>query len=109
MTTEVAEVGRGTIMMLEDITVNLLGTKRPRFLRVSIGLELENEQVTAEIEERQPEIRDVVISSVSGRRVDQLISVEGKEHLKKELKDRIDSTLQQGSVLKVYFSDFVVQ
>lgn len=99
---------RGTIMMLDDITVNLRASRGGRYLRVSIALEVENDAVLAEIESRKPEIRDVVITSVSGRRVDQLISVEGKEQLKEELKRRIDAKLQEGSVLKVYFSDFVV-
>lgn len=105
---EVAVGERGTIMMLDDITVNLHASRGSRFLRLSIGLEVEDETVMGEIEARKPEIRDVVITSVSGRRVDQLISVEGKEQLKEELKKRIDTKLQEGSVLKVYFSDFVV-
>jgi len=100
---------RGLIMMLEDITVNLVSARRSRFLRISIGLEVEDETVMAEVEERLPEIRDAVINSVSGRKVDDLISIQGKELLKTELKERIDGKLQAGNVLKVYFSDFVVQ
>jgi flagellar FliL protein len=100
---------RGTILMLEDVTVNLKGSRKSRFLRVSIGLEVDDDKLIAEIEMRKPEIRDAVITSISGRRVDELISVEGKEQLKAELKQRIDETLQEGNILKVYFSDFVVQ
>jgi flagellar protein FliL len=100
---------RGTILMLDDVTVNLKGSRKSRFLRVSIGLEVDDDKVIAEIEMRKPEIRDAVITSISGRRVDQLISVEGKEQLKAELKQRIDGTLKEGNILKVYFSDFVVQ
>jgi flagellar FliL protein len=107
--TEPSDDVRGTIMMLDDITVNLRGSRGSRFLRLAIGLEIEDDRVIGEIEARRPEIRDVVITSVSGRRVDQLISVEGKERLKEELKEKIDAKLQEGSVLKVYFSDFVVQ
>ncbi len=105
----VADETRGTILMLEDVTVNLKGSRKSRFLRVSIGLEVEDDNLISEIEMRKPEIRDAVITSISGRRVDQLISVEGKEQLKAELKQRIDETLQEGNILKVYFSDFVVQ
>jgi flagellar basal body-associated protein FliL len=106
---EKSDETRGTILMLEDVTVNLKGSRKSRFLRVSIGLEVEDDKLISEIEMRKPEIRDAVITSISGRRVDQLISVEGKEQLKAELKQRIDGTLQEGNVLKVYFSDFVVQ
>jgi len=106
---EKAPDGRGTIMMLEDLTANLQSGKRPRYLRVKIGLEVSDPVVEAELEERQPEIRDLVITSLSGRKVDQLISVQGKDQLKEELKNRINNRLQEGELMNVYFSDFVVQ
>ncbi len=100
---------RGTIVMLEDITVNLLAEKRTHYLRLKIGLEVADPLVEAEIAERSAEIRDIVITSASERRVDELITVRGKEQLKEELRNRINARLQQGELLNVYFSDFVVQ
>lgn len=105
----VEEGQRGAILMLDDITVNLQSAKRTRFLRLKIGLELEDPAVQAEVEQRTPEIRDIVIGSISGLDVGQLITVEGKERLKRDLKKRINGTLQEGSLINVYFSDFVVQ
>lgn len=103
------EPDRGTIVMLEDITVNLQAEKRSHYLRLKIGLEVADPLVEAEIGERSAEIRDIVITSASERRVDELITVRGKEQLKQELKNRINARLQNGELLNVYFSDFVVQ
>jgi len=103
------DTDRGTIVMLDDLTVNLLSSSRARYLRVKIGLEVDDPIVQAELEDRKPEIRDLIITTLSGRKVDQLISVQGKNQLKEELKHRINTRLENGKLLNVYFSDFVVQ
>jgi len=100
---------RGQIHLLEDIIINLNGGEKTRFLKMSIGFEVDSELVIAEMTERSAQIRDIVITSVSGRRVEELVSVEGKELLKSELQDKIASNLQSGKLMRVYFSNFVVQ
>ncbi len=100
---------RGFILMLNNIIVNLNGAEASRYLKISIGLEVDNEDASAEIEERMPQLRDIVISSTCGRMVEELVSVEGKELLKKELRARMSRTIQEGKLMNVYFSEFVVQ
>ncbi len=100
---------RGLIMMFEDITVNVTANRGSKFLRLKMGVEYEDPKTEAELAERTPEIRDLVISAISGRSAEQLISAEGKKQLKDELKNRIDTTVQEGGVMNVYFSEFVIQ
>jgi len=100
---------RGTIVLMENVVVNLQGDGRTHFLKVAPGLEVANAEAATEIEERMPELRDLVISHFASRGVTEVIGREGREQVKQELLADINNRLQHGQVLNIYFSDFVVQ
>ena len=100
---------RGLIHQVDDLIINLNDGEKNRYLKISIGFEVDSELAVAEMEERSAQIRDIVFSSVSGRRVEELVSVEGKELLKSELRDKIAASLHSGKLMRIYFSNFVVQ
>jgi len=51
----------------------------------------------------------VIISTLSAKTSDQLRTPEGKEALKEELKERINSVLAKGQIARVYFTEFAIQ
>lgn len=100
---------QGSIVMMESVVVNLQGNERTHFLKVAPGLEVGSPETAAEIEERMPELRDLVISHFGSRGVDEVIGREGRERVKQALLADINGRLHAGQVLNIYFSDFVVQ
>ncbi len=54
-------------------------------------------------------MKDAVISLLADTNADQIEGDKGKETFKKELKDKINSYLQEGKVEKVYITSFNLQ
>ena len=61
--------------------------------------------------ERQPMIRDAIIHTLSAKKVEDVISSDGKEKLKEELVEAINEAigLPENAVVNVYFLDFIIQ
>ncbi|MCB1163493.1 MAG: flagellar basal body-associated FliL family protein [Candidatus Krumholzibacteriia bacterium] len=104
-----AEPQRGNIVLMDDVVVNLQGDDGSHFLKVAPGLEVSDSKVEAEIAERMPELRDLIIDHLASRAVNEVVDREGREKVKQDLLDDINSRLQKGQLLNIYFSDFVVQ
>jgi len=102
----------GKIYEVKDIIVNPAGTGATRYLNTTIGLEVENEPLIAELESRIPQIRDALIDILVGKTIEQLDGVEDKQVLREEILTRINDILPttgKGKVAHVYLIDFVIQ
>lgn len=100
---------RGVLVSMEEMVVSLNSGSRPRYLRTTIALEAVNPKVQAKIEARMPEFRDAAIMALSHHGPDDLLSFEGKEQAKAEIKEALKGLMDDGELLNVYYSDFVVQ
>lgn len=62
-------------------------------------------------EERLPIIKDSIIKVLSSKKAEEVLTAEGKDHLKEELVEAINEGLglDEAPVTNVYFSDFIVQ
>lgn len=60
---------------------------------------------------RTPMIRDAVIKVLSSKKAADVLTVEGKEQIKEELIESMNEAtgLEEGPIVAVYFSDFIVQ
>ncbi len=60
---------------------------------------------------REPMIKDAVIRVLSSKKVEELLTTEGKEKLKEELVEAINeaSGLEEGAVVNLYFTEFIIQ
>lgn len=60
---------------------------------------------------REPMIRDAVITLISNKRREDLISSEGKDILREELLEAINDAggLEDAAIIAVYFIDFIIQ
>ena len=73
------------------------------------SLEVENKKVLKELNNKLPVFQDKVIIVLSGKTVEDLDSLEGKEIVKKELVDNINNILTEGKVKNIFFNKFVYQ
>jgi len=102
----------GKIYEIKDIIVNPAGTDGTRYLNTTVGLEVENDQLIAELESRMPQIRDSLIDILVGKTIEELDGVEDKRLLREEILTRINDILPEtknGKVAHVYLIDFVIQ
>lgn len=100
---------RGVLVSLDEMVVSLNSGSRARYLRTTIAIEAVNAKVQARVEERMPEFRDAAIMALSHHGPEDLLSFEGKEQAKAEIKEALKGLMDEGELLNVYYSDFVVQ
>jgi flagellar protein FliL len=99
----------GKVVPLETFIVNLSGSRGRRIAKVNMELELQGDQVQAEIEKRKAQIRDIIIIILSSKTYDEVANREGKDGLKNEVKDTLNAFLTKGKILNVYFTEFIYQ
>jgi len=104
------EVVKGT-MALEPFLVNLADTDEVRFVKTTfqLGLAEETKEGEGKGSVATPAIRDSIISLLSSKRAEQILTPEGKETLRKEIRARVNTISPKLNVLEVYIVDFVVQ
>jgi flagellar FliL protein len=99
----------GVMFTLEPFVVNLNDAGGPKFLKVSIQLELANATLMDKAKAKAPQIRDAVITLLTSKSSESLFPPEGKLQLKDEINARMNQILGTGSVKNVYLTDFVMQ
>ena len=99
----------GAIFSLDAFIVNIGDGDRDRYLKLKADLELTKGTVAEEIEQRLPQIRDLVISLLTSKSFDDIRSIEGKDLLREEMLRRINALLVTGKARSIFFTEFVVQ
>jgi flagellar FliL protein len=95
---------------LDSFIINLIDDGRgPRYLKVEMKFELENEAVRTELESRISQIRDEMLTLLSSKRQTDIETTDGKRILKDEIFTRVNKILVTGRIKRVFFTEFVVQ
>lgn len=97
----------GKVIPLETFVVNLAGAKGRRVAKVNMELELKGDGVAEEIEKRRAQIYDYIIIILSSKSYEEISSKEGKNNLRNEIKDTINSFLTKGKITNVFFTEFI--
>lgn len=98
----------GLVLPLPPITVNLSDPNGRRYLK--LGLEVEvNSDVAAQLKSNNSRIRDAIIMLLAGKSYGDISTAEGKVLLKAEIAARINQILGAQRVVRVFFTDFVVE
>jgi len=93
---------------LGSVVVNMKGEAR-RYLRASVSLGLPSANKLKEIEELKPQLLDLCIAVLSSTEAETLLSAKGREEVKEALVQRIRKEPGLKDVVRVYFTEFVVQ
>jgi len=104
---DVSRNSLGPVKMLEPFIVNLAGGRN--YLKIEIGVELSDQNLDMEIQNKMPQIKDSVIIVLSTKSFDDISTSRGKIKLKDELSMRINSILYTGTIKNIYFTNFVIQ
>jgi flagellar FliL protein len=99
----------GPIHPLDTFIVNLADEGGARYLRVTMNLELKDEDAVALVQERLPMVRNGVLMLLPAKKYADIATVEGKDALRDELVAKLNSFLKSDSVANIFFTEFVVQ
>lgn len=103
-----AEGKSGGFVQMEPIIVNLASDNGKRLLKITIQLEPARAETAQEISSRQPQVIDALITVLSSKTADGLLTVEGKARLKEQILGSLNNIVT-GGVKSVYFVEFVIQ
>ncbi len=98
----------GIVVPLPAITVNLADPAGRRYLKIGMEVEL-NEDVTAQLQQQAPRVRDAIIMLLAGKSYRDVATPDGKVLLKGEVAARLNQILGAQRIIRVYFTDFVVE
>lgn len=98
----------GMVLPLPSITVNLSDPAGRRYLKMSMEVEV-NADVSAALQANNARIRDAIIMLLAGKNYADIASPDGKVLLKAEVAARLNQILGAQRVIRVYFTDFVVE
>jgi len=96
-----------SMVTIPTFVVNLADPSGRRYLKISMDLEVKGPPEP--VQGSMSKIRDALLMLLSSKAAEDLAGAEGKITLRKEVADRINQVLGKPVVLRVYFTDFVIQ
>jgi len=100
---------KAEVVTLPTFLVNLADPLGRRYVKMTLDVEVRNPEAAAELNANQAKVRDAVILLLSSKSYADLASLENKIILKQELVDRLNQALNGSKVIRVYFTELVVQ
>ncbi|OAS83329.1 MULTISPECIES: flagellar basal body-associated protein FliL [Metabacillus] len=91
---------------IPEITTNL---SSGNIVRLSFKIETDSKKAKEELEQREFQIRDIIISELANMTADQLEGKEGMDKLKETVKQKANGLMQKGKVNKVYTTSYILQ
>ncbi len=98
-----------SFVQFDDLILNPAGTDGSRFLVLSLALELGEGASLSDIEARDPEVRDVILTMLSAKTVQELADVTARPALREELRQLLNELLGGEPIVRLYLPRFVIQ
>ena len=93
----------------EDVIVNPAQTQGKRLLLSSVGFDLGSEENKTAMTDKKIPLRDMIISILSSKTVDQLNNISYRDSIKEEISKTVKTLIPGLKVNQVYFSKYVIQ
>jgi flagellar FliL protein len=103
------KAGEATVHLLENLVLNPAGSGGSRFLLLTVAIEAGSAAVATEMTTRDAELRDIILTSLGLKTVDQLTDMSVRDSIKAEVQTAIAARFGKKSVKRLYFPQFVVQ
>ncbi len=97
------------LVTLPTFVVNLADPLGRRYLKLSMDVEVTDEESAKVLGESEAKVRDAIILLLSSKSFQDLSTIEDKIMLKKQVVERLNQVLGGPKVLRVYFTEMVVQ
>lgn len=124
-TPESRQAGSGPMYTMKERILNLKAGDSMRYLKVMIAIEFDShenfanlrgeeykkkqEEFNLTIAPKLPLLNDAITTIITTKDASELSTLEGKERLREELKEKFNTLLGEPKVVRVYFTEFVMQ
>ncbi|MCF8240184.1 MAG: flagellar basal body-associated FliL family protein [Melioribacteraceae bacterium] len=109
-TTEADNAAIGNfIYTVEDIIINPANTDGQRLMLISLGFDIPSEETQAELNSKEILLKDMIISTISSKTLNQLSSAGFKDSLRVELAGNLTNLFPNVKINRVYFSKYIIQ
>ncbi len=99
----------GFIHNITGIVVNAKDSQGRRFIVAEYAVETSEKQVVEELKNRDPQIRNEIITFLRGHTIEQVLANPFQEISKTYLKNAINSRLNSGEIDSVYYTQLIIQ
>jgi flagellar FliL protein len=97
------------IYSFDDVIVNPAGTSGQRLILASVNIDVGKEDQLKFLKEREPIVKDLIISTISSKTLVQLGQVGYKDTLKIELTKNLNAKFTSITFNDIYFSKYIMQ
>ena len=96
---------------MDPFIVNLADNEGERYMKLVLQLELSDQKMLPDVKLLNPKMRDTILDLLSAKTYKEMIDPLGKQRLRDEIAMRMNMTINSpnGKVLKVYFTEFIIQ
>lgn len=100
---------KAAIHVLDNMVLNPAGSGGTRYLLLTVAIEAGTSAAIESFKLRDAELRDIVLTTLGTKPVDQLTDIATREQFKVELIAAVDEHFGRKSVKRIFFPQFVVQ
>jgi flagellar FliL protein len=97
------------VLMLDNLVLNPANSGGSRFLLLTVALEVSSATTMDEFKKRDAELRDIILTSLGTKTVEQLTDITQREKFKTEISAAVETRFGKKTVKRLYFPQFVVQ
>jgi flagellar FliL protein len=97
------------IYPLEPFIVNIHDGANLRYLKIKLDFEIASPAAKEELDPFQAPLRDAILVLLSGKNLEEISVTDGKNKLRDEVMATVAKVVPPGKIIRVYFTDFVVQ
>lgn len=88
-----------------EIATNLLDN---RYVKISFMIETNGKDSKEELEKRKFQVQNIIITELSDMKAPDLEGKEGKQEFEETVKVKINEIMQEGQVVKVYITSYII-
>lgn len=99
----------GPTVNIGNFTINLSDPGPPRYLKAVVKASVSSERTQQEVEARNPQLRDAILSYLSSLMLADTQGARAKETIRDNLRKRLNNVLRTGEVTDIFFTEFVTQ
>lgn len=104
-----AKAEGAAVHLLENLVLNPASSGGSRFLLLTVAIEVGNAKAGEDFKTRDAELRDIILTALGVKTVEELTEIARREQFKTELKTAINAKFGKKAVKSLYFPQFVVQ
>jgi flagellar FliL protein len=97
------------VHLLENLVLNPAASGGARYLLLSVAIEVGNAKAGEDFKTRDAELRDIILTALGTKTVEDLTEITHRETFKSELQIAINARFGKKAVKSLYFPQFVVQ